>query len=87
MLRSVRMSRVSARDLRNHTREVLERARRGEVVEITVNRQAVAELRPLPPRPSWVPGTTLQEVLREAPADPGLADDLAPFREQTIEPR
>ena len=79
--------RVSSRDLRNHTREVLQRAERGEVVEVTVDRQAVAELRPLPPRPAWVPGAAIEEVVREAPADPALLEDLAQLRGQTIEPR
>jgi hypothetical protein len=29
----------------------------------------------------------MERVLREAPADSGLLDDLAPLREQTIEPQ
>jgi hypothetical protein len=29
----------------------------------------------------------MERVLREAPADSGLLDDLAPLREQTIQPR
>ena len=28
----------------------------------------------------------MERVLREAPADAGLLEDLAPLREQTIEP-
>jgi len=28
----------------------------------------------------------MERVLREAPADAGLLDDLAPLREQTVEP-
>jgi hypothetical protein len=29
----------------------------------------------------------MERVLRDAPADSGLIDDLAPLREQTVEPR
>jgi hypothetical protein len=29
----------------------------------------------------------MERVLREAPADRGLLDDLAPLRDQTVEPR
>lgn len=78
---------VSARDLRNHTRDVLRRVERGESVRVTVNRRAVAELRPLPVRPAWVSGAEMAEVLRSAPADRGLLEDLAPLREPVVEPR
>lgn len=77
---------VSARDLRNHTREVLRRIERGESLEITVNRRPVAQLRPLPTRPPWVSGAEMEEVLRSAPADPALLEDLAPFRDAVVEP-
>jgi prevent-host-death family protein len=78
---------VSARDLRNHTRDVLRRAERGEPVRITVNRKPVAELRPIDDRPSWVAGTAMQQAIASAPADPGLLDDLRPLREQVVENR
>jgi len=78
---------VSARDLRNHTRDVLRRAERGEPIQITVNRKPVAELRPIDARPIWVAGTTMEQVIAATPADPGLLDDLRPLREQVIEDR
>lgn len=78
---------VSARDLRNHTRDVLRRVERGESLQITVNRRPVAQLRPLPVRPAWVSGAEMEEVLRAASADPGLLEDLAPLREPIVEPR
>lgn len=78
---------VSARDLRNHTRDVLRRAERGELVQITVNRKPVAELRPIDDRPIWVAGTTMARIIAATPADPALLDDLRPLRDQVIEDR
>jgi prevent-host-death family protein len=80
------MADVSSRELRNHTADVLRRVEAGEHVRISVNRRPVAELVPLS-RPRWVSGAAMERVLREASADPGLRDDLAPIRGQVIEPR
>jgi prevent-host-death family protein len=79
------MAEVSARDLRNHTAAILRRVEAGERLRVTVSRRPVAELAPLG-RQSWIPGAALERVLREAPADRHLLEDLAPLREQTIEP-
>ena len=81
----VEYSEISARDLRNHTRDVLRRAERGEPVRITVNRKPVAELRPIDARPMWVAGATMEHVIASAPADPALLEDLRPLREQVID--
>jgi prevent-host-death family protein len=75
---------VSARDLRNHMASVLRRAEAGERLQVTVSRRPVAQLGPLQ-RTTWVSGAAMERVLREAPADPGLLDDLAVLREQTVE--
>jgi prevent-host-death family protein len=80
------VSEVSARDLRNHTAAVLRRAESGERLYVTVSRRPVAQLGPLE-RIAWVSGAAMERVLREAPADRGLLDDLAPLRGQTVEPR
>jgi prevent-host-death family protein len=80
------VSDVSARDLRNHTAAVLRRAEAGERLRVTVSRRPVAQLGPLE-RAAWASGPAVERVLREAPADAGLLDDLAPLRDQTIEPR
>jgi prevent-host-death family protein len=80
------VSDVSARDLRNHTAAVLRRAEAGERLRVTVSRRPVAQLVPLE-RGTWASGAAMERVLREAPADTGLLDDLAPLREQTVEPR
>jgi prevent-host-death family protein len=79
------VSDVSARDLRNHTAAILRRVEAGERLRVTVSHRPVAELSPLG-RPAWISGAALERVLREAPADRRLLDDLAPVREQTIEP-
>jgi prevent-host-death family protein len=79
------MAEVSARDLRNHTRDVLRRVEGGEEIEITVNGRAVAELRPARRKPHWVPWHVMEEVIREHGADPGLLDDIAFMREQRVE--
>jgi len=78
------MAEVSARDLRNHTAAILRRVEAGERLRVTVSRRPVAELAPLD-RPAWTAGAAFERVLREAPADRLLLDDLAPIREQTIE--
>jgi prevent-host-death family protein len=80
------VSEVSARDLRNHTAAVLRRAEAGERLRVTVSRRPVAQLGPLE-RAAWVSGAAMERVLREAPADAGLLEDLASLREQTVEPR
>ncbi|HUA50133.1 MAG TPA: type II toxin-antitoxin system prevent-host-death family antitoxin [Solirubrobacteraceae bacterium] len=79
------MTDVSARDLRNNTSAVLRRAEAGERLRVTVSRRPVAQLGPLE-RATWVTGGAMERVLREAPADAGLLDDLAALREQTVEP-
>jgi len=78
------MTRVSARDLRNHTRDVLQRAEAGEPIEISVNNRTVAELRPAA-RPTWVSGRAIEQLLSRARADAGLLEDLQPLREQVVE--
>jgi len=80
-----RVTDVSARDLRNNTSAVLRRAEAGERLRVTVSRRPVAQLGPLE-RATWVTGGAMERVLREAPADAGLLDDLAALREQTVEP-
>jgi prevent-host-death family protein len=78
------MSDVPARDLRNHMASVLRRAEAGELIRVTVSRRPVAQLGPLR-RTMWASGAAMERVLREAPADAGLLDELAVLREQTVE--
>jgi antitoxin (DNA-binding transcriptional repressor) of toxin-antitoxin stability system len=53
-------------------------------MQVTVSRRPVAQLGPLQ-RTTWASGAAMERVLREAPADAGLLDDLAVLREQTVE--
>lgn len=53
-------------------------------MQVTVSRRPVAQLGPLQ-RTTWTSGPAMERVLREAPADAGLLDDLAVLREQTVE--
>jgi len=75
---------VSARDLRNHTAAVLRRVEAGERLRVTVSRRPVAELGPLG-RPVWVSGAAMERILRDAPADSALLDDLAAVRDQRVD--
>ncbi len=78
------MGEVSARDLRNHTAELLRRAEAGERLRVTVSRRPVAELVPLQ-RAQWTSGAAMERVLHDAPLDAAFLDDLAPLREQTVQ--
>lgn len=75
--------RVSVRELRNHTAEVLRRVEAGERLEITVDRRPVAVLVPLPARNVWVPRQRVLDALVQA--DPSLARELAEALPDTID--
>ena len=77
-----RMARtVSVRELRNSTSAVISELEAGERLTLTVNRRPVADILPhTEGREPWVPATELRRIVREAPADPGLLDDLAEIR-------
>jgi len=71
------MSTVAARDLRNHTAEVLRQVTDGTRVTITVNGVPVAELGPVrAARPQFFSAAQLVELITRYQADPGLAGDL-----------
>ena len=77
---------VSIRDLRNHTAQVVAAVRAGESLTLTVNKTPVADIVPHhPARSPWVSSATLREIVREAPADPGLLEDLWFVRGDVIE--
>ena len=48
------MTSVASRELRNNTRSLLDRVDAGEVLTITVDGHAVAELRPISRRQRWM---------------------------------
>ena len=72
---------VSIRELRNSTTAVISELEPGERLTLTVNRRPVADILPhVEDRDPWVPASELRRIVREAPADPGLLDDLADIR-------
>ncbi len=77
---------VSVRQLRNHTSEVVAAVRAGERLALTVNREPVADIVPhAPSRSPWIPGHLLRTVVADAGADPGLINDLTAVRGELIE--
>jgi len=77
---------VSIRELRNSTAAVVSELEAGERLTLTVNRRPVAEILPhIEERDPWVPASELRRIAREAPADPGLLEDLAGIRSAEID--
>ncbi|MGL4175113.1 MAG: type II toxin-antitoxin system Phd/YefM family antitoxin [Dermatophilaceae bacterium] len=72
------MTDIAARELRNHTADVLRRVQEGERVTITSRGRPVAELSPIRPvRRRPIPRAELVRRLARAQADAELRDDLA----------
>jgi antitoxin (DNA-binding transcriptional repressor) of toxin-antitoxin stability system len=77
---------VSIRELRNSTPSVIAQLESGERLTLTVNRRPVADIVPyLEARDPWLPSSEFRRLIEEAPADPGLLDDLADVREAEID--
>lgn len=77
---------VSVRDLRNSTAAVVAAVRAGEELTLTVNRQPVADIVPHVERRSpWVASAELRRIVRAAPADPQLLEDLVEIRGALVE--
>jgi antitoxin (DNA-binding transcriptional repressor) of toxin-antitoxin stability system len=77
---------VSIRELRNSTAAVVSELAAGERLTLTVNRRPVADIVPHSrQRDHWVPSAELRRIVREAPADPGLLEDLAVVRGDEID--
>ena len=70
------MPEVASRELRNDTRSVLRRVEAGEQVFITVDGRAVAQLRRLDERATWVSRDRFLALLGPG-ADPALTEELA----------
>ena len=79
------MTEVASRELRNHTRRLLERVAAGEEITITVDGRAVAQLGPVGTRPRWAPGPVFMAGLSGRLADPGLTDDLRELAPDTTD--
>lgn len=78
--------RVSIRELRNSTSNVVADLEAGERLTLTVNRRPVADIVPhIEERDPWVSSSELRRIVHEAPADPGLLDDLDDVRGAALE--
>jgi prevent-host-death family protein len=71
------MSTVAVRDLRNHTRKILDRVNAGESIVITVDGRPTAELRPLNTRPRFLDRATFVARCIANQADAALTAELA----------
>lgn len=71
-------NRVTSRDLRNRTADVIGRVERGESLVVTVDRRPVARLEPLPARSVWVPRQRMIDDF--AQTDRELIDQLKEIR-------
>jgi len=72
---------VSIRELRNSTAKVVADLEAGQHLTLTVNRRPVADILPhVQRRDPWVSSSQLRRIVRDAPTDPELLDDLADVR-------
>jgi prevent-host-death family protein len=80
------MAEIAARELRNHTAEVLRRVEAGEQVTITSRGRAVAELTAVSGvRRRPIARAELAKRLGRTQADPGLRHDLAALAGETTD--
>jgi prevent-host-death family protein len=71
------MSAVPARDLRNHTADILRRVEAGEEIEVYRDNHPVAKIIPLSRRSRWLPATEIgRELAQLGPDTTGLAEEL-----------
>jgi prevent-host-death family protein len=82
----VRMAVIPARDLRNHTAEVLRRVERGEEIEVHRDHRPIAKIIPLRGRRRWIPVNELIPQLERLGADDtGLAEELRETLDQSTD--
>jgi prevent-host-death family protein len=80
------MSAIPARDLRNHTAEVLRRVEAGEEIEVLRDNRPVAKIIPLSRRRQWLPASEVaHELLRLGPDTTGLAGELREILHDTTD--
>ena len=77
------MSEVASRELRNNTRQLLDRVATGEHITITVRGRPVAELAPVAQRPQWMARDRFVREVLSRQADPALTDDLTTLADET----
>ncbi len=76
---------VASRELRNNTRDLLDRVRAGEAITITVDGLPVAMLQPLSRRPRWLPRADFAHHVVSHQADAFLAQELGDLAPGTTE--
>ena len=80
------MSAIPARDLRNHTAEVLRRVESGEEIEVLRDNRPVAKIIPLSRRRQWLPAPEIgHELARLGPDTTGLAEELRAVLAETTD--
>ncbi len=71
------MAAIPARELRNHTADVLRRVEAGEEIEVLRDNRPVAKIIPLARRRQWVPAAEIvHELARLGPDTTGLDAEL-----------
>lgn len=79
------MGDVASRELRNHTRDLLDRVEAGESIRITVDGRPVAVLAPLEAQPRWMARDAFIRTVLNHQADAGLRDDLRDLAPDTTD--
>ncbi len=79
------MTDIPARDLRNDVSRVLRRVEAGERLRVTVSGRPVAELIPLPNRPTTMKWEEFVAHVEEWRADIGLRQELRDLLPETTE--
>lgn len=77
---------IPARDLRNHTAEVLRRVAAGEEIEVLKDNRPVARIVPLKRRHQWLPAAeVIGELVRLGPDTTNLGEELRETLTQTTD--
>jgi prevent-host-death family protein len=80
------MAAIPARDLRNHTAEVLRRVEAGDEIEVLRHNRPVAKIIPLSRRRRWLPAAEImQELARLGPDTTGLTEELGTILTETTD--
>lgn len=79
------MAEVASRELRNHTRAVLDRVAHGEVLTVTHGGRPVAVLGPPPERQRWIPSARFAALLEDRQADAALRRELLDLSDETTD--
>ena len=78
-------NRIPVRELRNDSAGILRQVEAGRSFLITVAGREIAEVRPLPSRPIFVPMAVVEKIIGEAPLDDRFDDDIKAALSQRVE--